>query len=323
MRRTVPSFLVALWVMSAWFGGTGVAAAAASPDGRPALRVLTSFLPVHSMAVAIAGSRASVENWLPAGVDPHDFQFSPADLRRLREADVLIAGGLGLEGWTEARLRRMSGNDRLRLVEAGAVLPGAVLIHDACRHDHDHDHGHDHDHSHHGGPNPHFWLDPLLMAHAVGPVAAAMSEMDPAGAAVYQENAVAYASMLYALHREYAAGLHDRRSVPFITYHNAFPYLAKRYGLRLVGVVEGTAAEEPSARELAELSRLVRQEGVRVLFTDGSPTRLARRLAADLKIEVATLETLETGDLVPEAYESGMRRNLKALQASLRPGTIP
>lgn len=313
----------ASWLALAWLGTAGTALAAASPDAKPPLRVLTSFLPVHSMALAIAGSRASVENWLPAGVDPHDFHFSPADLRRLRAADLLVAGGLGLEGWNEAQLRRMSGNDRLRLVEVGAAIPERVLIHDACRHDHDHDHGHDHDHSHHGGPNPHIWLDPLLMAHAIGPVVTAMIELDPAGAGVYRDNAAAYASMVYALHRDFVAGLQEHREVPFITYHNAFPYLAKRYGLRLVGVVEGTAAEEPSARELAELSRLVRQEGVRVLFTDGPPTRLARRLAADLKLSVATLETLETGDLVPGSYEAGMRRNLKALQEALRPAPLP
>lgn len=303
-------------------------ASARAESGR--LRVLTSFLPVHSLTVAVAGNRAEVSNWLPTGVDPHDFQFSPRDIRRLAEADLLVVGGLGLENWTTDQLRRLSGNSRLRLAEAAAGLPAVALIHDAAgtrSHDHDHDHDHAPDHRHEeghahgndGGPNPHFWLDPLLMAHAVTNVVQALQALDPEGRAIYEANAAVYLAGLNQLHQDFEAGLRPLQGIPFLTFHNAFPYLARRYGLKLAGVVESTAAEEPSARELADLARLVRQEGVKVLFTDGPPTRLASRLAKDLGLRLARLETLETGDLKPGAYEAGMRRNLRALTTALRP----
>jgi zinc transport system substrate-binding protein len=297
----------------------------AAESSKP-LRVLTSFLPIHSAASAVGGSRASVENWLPAGVDPHDFQFSPRDLRRLRDADMLIVAGLGLENWTEEQLRRISGNERLRLVRAADGVPEAELIHGEEAHDHDHDHDHDQDHghgegakghAHEGGPNPHFWLDPLLFAKAAQHIAKAMSEADPAGAAQYAENAERYAGRLEALHREYEEGLGKLKDVPFLTYHNAFPYLARRYGLKLAGVVEATAAEQPSARELVAISETSRAAGAKVLFTDGNRTRLARRLAADLGLRLADLDTLETGTPKPGAYEEGMRRNLKSLREAL------
>jgi zinc/manganese transport system substrate-binding protein len=256
-----------------------------------------------------------VENWLPEGVDPHEFQFSPRDVKRLQDADLLVVGGMGLERWTEEQLRRVSGSERLRVVELGAEIPPEVWVYEACTHE-----GHDHDHHHAEGPNPHFWLDPLLMLQGVTNVVEALVAIDPAGAVVYRKNGDALGTRLRALHGEYERGLRDLQKVPFITQHSAYPYLARRYGLRLIGVVEASAADEPSARELAGLSALVRQEGVRVLFTDDPPGRLSRRLSKDLRLRLAILDTLETGPLTPSAYEDGMRRNLEVLRRELGSG---
>ncbi|MGE3311478.1 MAG: metal ABC transporter substrate-binding protein [Limisphaerales bacterium] len=302
-------------------------AAAASSTPEPV--VLTSFLPVHSLALDIAGSAGKVENWLPQGVDPHDFQFSPRDLRRLRSASLLVIGGLGLEGWSPSKLRDLAGNPSLRIVEATTGLPQAALIPDTNPHGHSHeghDQEHDHDHVHDhdddpakaDAPNPHFWLDPLLMAHAATNVATALQELNPSRREEYARNAAAAVESLHALHRDYTRALANATNA-FITYHGAFPYLARRYNLRLVGVVESGPADQPSARRLSELGRVVRAENARVLFIDGEPTRLARRLAADLGLQIYALETLETGRLRPGAYEQGMRRNLEVLKKALSP----
>lgn len=292
----------------------GLSARAAAPATQPPL-VLTSFLPIHSVATAVAGDRLRVENWLPTGVDPHDFQFSPKDLRRLRQSAALLVGGMGLEGWTQAQLQKACGNPSLRVIEISTGFPAEVLIHEDGGVGHRHASGAVHHDD--GGVNPHFWLDPVLMMHVATNVARALAVVDPAGEATFQRNAATVVGQLDRLHQDYTAALQSHRATAFLTYHNAFPYLAARYGLRLVGVVESTAAEEPSARELSRLSQTVRRENVRVLFVDSEPTRLARRLSTDLNVRIVRLETLETGDLVPGAYEAGMRRNLEALRTAL------
>ena len=293
-------------------------ARSAPPPPAPSLRVLTSFLPVHSLALSVAGDRAIVENWLPQGVDPHEFQFSPRDLKRLREARLLVVAGLNLEGWTQKQLQTASGNPLLEIVEASGDLPPGVLVHDRSDHGHAHEaHESGPGHDHGGGPNPHFWLDPMLGAHAVTNLVRAFSAADPAHAGAYASNGARCVARLHALDAEYRQSLTPLRTNAFITFHDAFPYVARRYDLKLVGVVESSAAEDPSARELAALAAMVRREGVRVLFVDGAPTRLARRLAADLKLRMATLETLEIGKLGPTAYEDGLRRNLLALREAL------
>ncbi|MBL9137279.1 MAG: zinc ABC transporter substrate-binding protein [Verrucomicrobiales bacterium] len=314
-RRTFGSCVAAscLGLLLAALGTPASVHAAASANSPPL--VLTSFLPIHSVATAVAGDRLRIENWLPTGVDPHDFQFSPRDLRRLRQSAALLVAGMGLEGWTQAHLQSASGNPALRVIEVSTGFPAEVLIHEDGGVGHRHASGAVHHDD--GGINPHFWLDPVLMMHVATNVARALTGIDPSGEAEFQRNAASLVQRLTLLHQDFDSALKSHRSTAFLTYHNAFPYLAARYGLRLVGVVESTAAEEPSARELSTLSQTVRRENARVLFVDSEPTRLARRLASDLKVRIVRLETLETGELVPGAYEAGMRRNLEALRSAL------
>ncbi|MCC7377632.1 MAG: zinc ABC transporter substrate-binding protein [Verrucomicrobiales bacterium] len=297
-------------------------ARAAESNSRETPLVLTSFLPVFSVASAIGGDRVRVENWLPTGVDPHDFQFSPKDLRRLRQSTALLVAGMNLEGWTESQLQKASGNAALRVVPVSTDFPAEVLIHDdgGVGHRHGAD---DPSHGEHGSINPHFWLDPVLMMQVATNVAQILIRIDPAGAPYFKENTAALVLRLTRLHQDFEAALAAHRSTAFLTYHNAFPYLAARYGLRLVGVVEASGTEEPSARELSNLSQTVRREKARVLFVDNTPTRLAKRLAADLGLRIVRLETLEVGDLVPGAYEAGMRRNLEALRTALNGDAVP
>lgn len=301
--------LALLW---ASLGALNVPVATAAP-APPS--VLTSFLPVYALTRSIAGDRLPVENWLPPGIDPHEFQFQPRDLRRLRACGLLVTAGLGLEGWDVVRLRDSASNPALRIAEAFAGLPESRLIRSSPPASTDTDH-------HHPGSgrdiNPHCWLDPTLAAHAATNILEALSALDPEGRDEYTRRAAETVARLGALDQEFASALEAVRDIPFVTYHNAFPYLARRYGLRLVGVVEDNAAEEPTPRELARLNALIREAGVRVIFIDGPPSRLARTLASDLGLTLEPLETLETGAFRVDAYEAGMRRNLRSLVRALR-----
>jgi ABC-type Zn uptake system ZnuABC Zn-binding protein ZnuA len=300
-------FVAWLFVM----GSTGVSAA----EGKK-LKVLTSFLPTYCFTANVVGDLATVENLLPAAVGPHEFQFSPSDLRRLTQADMFIANGLQLESWLDKAVA-VVGKNKLKVVEVAAGLD-QQLIHEE-EEDHDH-HAHAHDHGHdHAGPNPHIWLDPKLAAHSVSNILAALQKADPANAAGYAANAAAYLKKLAQLDQDIQQGLSDLKSRNIVTYHNAFPYFVRSYKLKLVGVMEQTPDVTPSPKHINQLLKLVRENDVKVIFTEPqfSP-RLAEQLAKDVKIAVAQLDTLETGELKPDAYEQGMRRNLATLQKYLR-----
>ncbi|MFN0068632.1 MAG: metal ABC transporter substrate-binding protein [Limisphaerales bacterium] len=282
------------------------------------LRVLTTLPPLQAVAADIVGTYGQVENWLAGGGDPHDFQFTARDLRRLQDADLLIVNGLGLEAWLQRALQRAGQPPRLRVVEAAAGIPLSALIVGQCA---DHDHGHE-GHEHHQHPiNPHVWLDPVLVRYMVTNIWQAVAAADPANAAGYQRNAEALVERLRVLDEEFERRLGPVRQQPFIAYHDAFPYLVRRYQLRQAGVVEESAEVEPSARHLSGLAASVRAEGVRVMFIEpGGARRLAQRFAQDLGLNLATLDPLEqTAMPGPGAYDVAMRRNLDALEAALKP----
>jgi zinc transport system substrate-binding protein len=275
------------------FTGAGCGASVSPP--RP--KIITTSLPVYCFTANVAGEFAAVENLLPGSASPHDYQFSPQDVRKLSDARLIIANGLGLEEW----MARVLHGQKARLIEASAGL-GAERIGSHDEHDH-------------GVWNPHFWLDPVLAAHAVTNIMRALQELDPANAAGYARNAAAYVERLHKLHEEIRAALAPHKGAPIVTYHNAFPYFARRYQLEIAGVIESVSDVDPSGRHLSNLRKTMREKNVRVIFTEkDSAPRLAERLRQDFNVKLAPLDPLESGDLAPNAYEEGMRRNLETLK---------
>jgi len=254
------------------------------------LKVLTSFLPVYSFTVNVAGDLADVENLLPPGASPHDFQLSHSDVRKFNRADVLIINGLGVETWLD-KLMKSAGEKRKVIAMSQGLGKGT---------------------------NPHIWLDPILAAHAVTNILRALQAADPVNAQGYANNANTFIQKLYDLDRAFREGLAPAKGTAIITDHDAFAHLAQRYGLRVAGVIEETAEVSPKPSHVAKLGRIIRTQGVKAIFTEAEhPQKRAEQLAQDYRVRLAPLHTLESGDLSRTAYEEGMRKNLAVLKNTL------
>lgn len=296
-------------------------------ESRPRLKVLTTFAPIHSWTLNIAGPDATVELLLPGDVGPHDFQLRPQDLRKIRQADLIIANGLGMEGWLEKAIAGNAKESASHVVRTSQGLKGELIYHlpvltldaKSARKD-DHGHAHDHDHEAEGeAPNPHVWLDPVLASHSVSNIAQALIRADPDHAAGYRERVREYQARLAALDTEIRKGLGSVTNRTIVTYHDAFPYFCRRYGLELAGVIEEVPSVDPSPKYLANLSAVIRARQVRVIFTEPQfNPRLVKQITRDLGIQFTDLDVLETGKPTASFYEDGMRRNLRSLQATLR-----
>ena len=261
------------------------------------LKIVTTILPLYCFAAGVAGGVAQVDNLLPENASGHDYQLSAQDGQKLSKATLVIVTGLGLED--EFLGRRL---------KASAVKVAAAGIDPIRGHVHE-------DHRHGDGVNPHFWLDPILAAHAVTNILQALQKADPQNADVYARNVAAYVVRLHKLDQEIAAVLAPYRGRTLVTYHDAFPYFARRYGLQIAGVVQEVADVEPTARHLSALRALIRDKKIGVIFTEtGNDSRRAKQLAADLGVKIATLDPLESGPLSPSAYEEGMRRNAESIR---------
>jgi zinc transport system substrate-binding protein len=277
-------------------------------------RIVTSFFPIYCWTVNVAGEFAEVENLLPARAEPHDYAFKADDARKLAKADLVIINGLGLESWLPAFKR--SGAIATNKIVAVTTGLGPQLLFGEHHHHHgahdDHDHGHEQ-------PNEHTWLDPQLAAHGVSNILHALQRLDPAHAANYASNAQAYIARLHRLDADIRAKLGGITNRAIITYHDAFPYFAKRYGLEVAAVVEKVPTVNPSPKHLTELGKTIRARKIPVIFVPpGGRTTLARRLAEDLKVKLADLATLESGPLSPSAYEQHMLGNAIVLETYLK-----
>jgi zinc transport system substrate-binding protein len=173
-----------------------------------------------------------------------------------------------------------------------------------------------------GMKDPHIWLDPVRMEAIVRKVQRGLTNVDPKGRAVYARNAQRFLAELGALDTRYAQGLaHCARHV-IVTGHEAFGYLAQRYGLRQEGVAGLSPDAEPDAQRLGQLADLVKKLGVTVVFTEAlvSP-RIADTLAREAGVKTETLNPLEgltDQELAKGAtYVSVMDQNLAKLRRAL------
>jgi zinc transport system substrate-binding protein len=118
--------------------------------------------------------------------------------------------------------------------------------------------------------------------------------VDPKGRAVYARNAQRFLAELAALDTRYAKGLAACTRKVVVTGHEAFGYLAARYGLRQEGVAGLSPDAEPDAKRLGQLADLVKRLGVTVVFTEAlvSP-RIADTLAREAGVKTETLNPLE------------------------------
>ncbi|HEX9191890.1 MAG TPA: metal ABC transporter substrate-binding protein [Candidatus Deferrimicrobiaceae bacterium] len=277
-----------------------------TPSLAAPLRILASFLPMYLFSVNVVGDTpgVTVDLMLPASLGcPHDYALTPGDMRKIASADLFIANGLGMEDFLGVPVRKA--NPRVRVVETGASVP--PLREEGEKNGHDH-----------GAVNPHSWVSPKSAILQVRAIERALSESSPADAPRFRANAEAYVRRLAALSADFeaAAGTFRRRNI--VTFHDVFGYLARDYGLRVVGKVETVPGQEPSAGEIRKLSRVIREEGVPVLFAEPQyPPRVAEMVAREAGIPVRVLDPVATGSTAPGAYEEAMRRNLETLAEAL------
>ena len=279
-----------------------------SLEARP--RVVTSLFPIYCWASIVAGTNADVENLLPPRAELHEYAFTPGDARRLSQADLIVVNGLNLEGWLPKFLRSAP-DVRQRLVTVSAGLKAELI---AGEHHHGHSEG---EHAAHA--NPHFWLDPQLAAHGVSNILVALQRIDPAHADAYTSNAQAYITRLNKLDGDIRQTLATVTNRALVTYHDAFPYFTRRYGLEVAGVVEEVPEVNPTPKYLSRLRATMRERNIDVIFVaPGGRTRIARRIAEDLRVNLVELDTLETGAPSPSAYVELMMTNALVLQKHLK-----
>jgi ABC-type Zn uptake system ZnuABC Zn-binding protein ZnuA len=240
------------------------------------LSVLAVETFLADIAQNVAGERVQVEALMPLELDPHAFQPTPADVAKIADSQVVIANGAGFETWLAETLANAGGEHLV--IEASAGLesrkPSASEVVDEPQ-------------------DPHFWLDPLQVVRYVQNIRDGLIQADPAGKAIYTQNAEAYISKLEDLDRWIQEQVNqvpvERRLL--VTNHESFGYFADRYGFKVVGTVlpSVSTGAAPSAEQMAALVEKVRASGARAIFLEaGTDPRLADQIAQETGVQLVT-----------------------------------
>ncbi|TAF02132.1 MAG: ABC transporter substrate-binding protein [Nostocales cyanobacterium] len=280
-------------------------------------KVVTTFLPMYLFTKAVAGDVADVQILVTPGTDVHEYQATPDNVRAIATANILVKNGLGMEEFLEDTVKNAKNS---QLVEIDASK-GIKVINDISpveetkekKKDHDHDHKHEH-----ADGNPHVWLDPVFAKQQVINIRDGLITADPGNKEVYQANAAAYIQELENLNTEFQQTLNKTPNCTFITFHDAFPYIAQRYNLKQVAVVE-IPEDQLSPTDVQKAINAVKKYKVKTLFSEsGVDNKLLTSLSQDLKLTLYPLDSLENGETNPQYYFQAMKSNLQNLAAGCK-----
>ncbi|MBD2247209.1 metal ABC transporter substrate-binding protein [Nostoc sp. FACHB-888] len=275
-------------------------------------KVVTTFLPIYLFTKAVAGNVADVEILVPPGTEVHEYQATPENVKAIATANVLVKNGLGLEEFLENTVKNAE-NSKLTEIDASKGIKPLNEISPVVTTEEEKDHDHEH-----AQGNPHVWLDPVLAKQQVTNIRDGLIAADPANKVTYEANAAAYIKELESLNSEFRQTLQKTPSCTFITFHDAFSYLAQRYNLKQVAVVQ-IPEDQLSPTDVQNAVNAVKKFKVKALFSEpGVDNKLLTSLSKDLKLNLRTLDSLETGETDPQHYLKAMKANLQTLETACK-----
>lgn len=324
-----------VWVLSLCAALLALVGCGQTPqENQGKLQVVTTVYPVYDVVKKVAGDHADVTLLVPPGAEPHDWEPTASDLKKIGQAKVFFYNGAGLEP-TDQILKKDITRDAMVVELSHGLDLLKAEDHDDDDHDHDHDTDHHdedhhdedhhaeghHHHHHHGGVDPHVWLDPQNVMKEAVVVAEALAKVDPAHADAYRANAKKYQDELAALDKDMDAALSSLANKNLVVSHEAFGYLAARYGLTQVGIMGVDADAEPTPDRMAQLVEFIREHDVRTIYSEELVNpRLAEAIAAETGAVVRVLNPIEGLTVAQEKagydYIKLQRENLATLAAA-------
>lgn len=286
---------------------TACSTAPASTSTENLLTVSTSTSIIGDVARQIGGSYVDVHVLFPIGADPHSYEPRPQDIVTLTDAEVVLVNGFGLEETIQPLLE----NAKRLITVSDGIQPLSLNGGHAGESER--------------GFDPHVWQDPNNVIVWARNIRDAFSQADPAHAEEYAANAENYIAELTALDtwiREQVAQVPEANR-KLVTDHQAFGYLASRYGFTQIGAVVPalSTGASPSAQELAALEDLIHSSGVKAIFVGSTVNpELSRRVANDMGIRLVTLFTgsLSAPGGGADTYLTFVRYNVNAIVEALK-----
>jgi zinc transport system substrate-binding protein len=288
-QRAVQVGLTAVLIVIAAFAGYAVGSmtnesnlpasgSAYSSSSGGGLKVLATFFPVYDDAIDVLGDKGNVTLLVPFSVDVHEFEPTPSSIELVAQAGLLVYNGAGLEPWIP-QLVQAAGNSKLVLVDSSAGLPLINIPSEYQKGNRTID--------------PHVWEDPVLAQMQVKNILQGLIKADPGHAQYFTNNANALIAKLQFMDQELRTGTSNVETRTFVSFHEAFGYLAKEYNLVQVPLA-GPFEEEPTPSDISNAVAAINQNHLCVCFAESleNPAPI-QAVAAQTHAHVWILDPIE------------------------------
>lgn len=261
------------------------------------IKIVVTFYPLAYMTERIGGDRVYIKTLMPYNTEPHHWSPSPSELIEISKADIIIFNGAGLDDWLiKEALSTISISEKI-IVNTTEGLPLINV---------------------NGKIDPHTWISPYMALKQAEKILNALIEKDPNGKNHYIERFNELKYKLEELDMMYQEELSNKTKNIIIVTHEAFGYLAKRYGFEQIGIIGLSAEEEPSAMSIKNIIELMMKYNITVIYVD--PT-YPKSYADLIKREISGIKTvvlyLALGPIDNKDYLKQLEENLNALKIGL------
>ncbi len=282
--KLISLFLVVLLLLS--FG-----CVSEKPSNPDSALIMSSFFPVNEMVKGVGGDKFSYVSLVPSGIEPHDFEPTSGDLRKLSSAKAFFAIGLNFSPFEEKA--KENTNSYFEISKNVETI------------------------STNGKTDPHIWLSPKRMKVIVDNIRSYLSNLDPENAQKYSENAVSISQKLDTLDRKFQRELAFCNKSIILTSHAAFGYLASDYNFTQIGISGLDPETEPTPSQIRELIDITKREKIKYIFyEDLVDPRVSQTIASEAGVDVLELSPLE-GSSDNKDYFQMMEDNLENLKLAL------
>lgn len=287
-------------------------------------QVVTDIPPVHALVAQVMGDLGSPTLLLEKGADEHDFQLRPSQMQAIADADTVIWVSPVLTPWLERALAESPAASLTLMDAPGTKTQPYALDHGghAGHADHNADEYDQPEAEHdHEGADPHVWMNPVNAVHWADLIAAELARQDPENATAYSANATTTKARIKAMDAEIAAQLTPLQGKAFVSFHAAYGYFTKHYGLAQAGSLALGDASVPGAARLTTLQAEMQAGNYTCAFPEiqHDPALLEQVMAgSSVKLGAALDPVGSSLDFGPDAYDALMRKLANTLTDCLQ-----
>lgn len=262
------------------------------------IQVVVTFNAMKEFANIIGGNKVEVTSLIQGNIEPHDFEPTSKEIKKIDGSDIFIYNGAGIDDWAEDVLKSV--NNKVPVVKATEGLE-LIKINDS--------------NSEHGVYDPHIWHSLKMSQGALRNIEEKLVNIDPESKEYYENNYNNAVKRMNDLYTEYEGKFNTLNNKVFVTGHEGFGYLCNDFKLRQIGIENVFASGDPSPARLKELAEICKENNVKVIFMEEqiSP-KLSETLAKEVGAKVEVIDNLECEG----EYFSTMESNLNKIYEALK-----